>query len=96
MKTGAENARGLERKKADRLSESLAQMTQRLPLKATYSTRVAVNVNCLILKVMSAFNRSCLFMRDREPYSEWFLRCLVEERDGHCFELDYQFYPSFQ
>ena len=86
MKTSAENARGLEREKADRLSESLAQMTQRLPPKATYSTRVAVNVNCLILKVMSAFNRSCLFMRDREPYSEWFLYCLVEERDSHCFE----------
>lgn len=64
----------------------LRRMTQWLPPKATHSTRVAVNVNCLILTGVSAFNRSCLFMRDREPYSEWFLCCLVEERDSRCFE----------
>ena len=82
---------GAGEKKANRLSESLAQMTQRLPPKATYSTRVAVNVNCLILKVMSAFNRSCLVMRDREPYSECFfvawLKNVIATALNH-----YQFY----
>lgn len=48
---------------------------------------------------MSAFNRSCLFMRDREPYSEWFLCCLVEERDktviATALNLTINFTPHF-